>query len=290
MVELLQHLLNGLIIGGGYALIGIGLTLILGIMNVVNFAHGELYMVGAYLVFSLSTLLGINFFASVALAAVAVAGIGLLIEKAILHPLRNRSADMSMLALIGISIFFQNLARFIWSPVPQTITHPFASTAMLIGPMRITSLRLFAAVVAIALIVITHMLVQKTRVGKAMRATFQDRQIAALYGVRIDWIFSFTFIIGSALAAVSGALLGSIFVVTPTMGDFAIVKAFAVVILGGMGSFPGAILGGLILGVAENLGAAYISSGYKDVIAFALIIAILIFKPSGLFGKTVRKM
>lgn len=290
MAELLQHILNGLIIGGGYALIGIGLTLILGIMNVVNFAHGELYMLGAYFVYSLSTLLGINFFLSVMTAAAGVAVIGLIIEKTILYPLRNRSPDMSLLALIGVSIFLQNIARFIWGPAPQAIVQPFALVASTIGPLRITPLRLFAAFVALIVIVGTHFLVQKTRLGKAMRATFQDREIAALYGVRIDWIFSFTFALGAFLASVSGALLGSIFVVTPTMGDFAIVKSFAVVILGGMGSFPGAILGGLILGVAENLGAAYISSGYKDVIAFALIILILILKPSGLFGVNIKKM
>ena len=196
MAELLQHILNGLIIGGGYALIGIGLTLILGIMNVVNFAHGELYMLGAYLVYSLSTLLGINFFLSVMISAAGIAVIGLIIEKSILYPLRNRSSDMSLLALIGVSIFLQNLARFIWSPVPQTIAQPFALVASTFGPLRITPLRFFAAVVALIFIVATHFLVQKTRLGKAMRATFQDREIAALYGVRIDWIFSFTFALG----------------------------------------------------------------------------------------------
>jgi branched-chain amino acid transport system permease protein len=285
MVEFLQHVGNGLVIGGGYALIGIGLTMILGIMNVVNFAHGELYMLGAYFLFSLTRFLGLNFFVALILSMLGVMAIGFLIEKSILRPLRNRSLDMALLATIGLSIFLQNLARFIWTPVPQMIQHPFPPIAAAIGPVRITELRLFAALVALACIVLTHLLVKKTRLGKAMRATFQDREIAALLGIRVDRIYSFTFGFGSALAAVAGTLLGTIFVLKPTMGDFAIVKAFAVVILGGMGSFPGAILGGLILGVAENLGAAYISSGYKDVIAFALIIFILILKPSGLLGK-----
>lgn len=289
MEEILQHILNGLIIGGAYALIGIGLTLILGIMNVVNFAHGELYMLGAYVVYTMTVLLGVNFFIGVIVAIIAVAAIGLIIEKTILHPLRDRSPDMSLLALIGVSIFLQNAARFIWSPVPQSINHPFTSIAHVIGGVRITELRLFAAFLALVLIVATHYLVQKTRVGKAMRATFQDKEVAAMFGIRVDVIFSFTFAFGAALAAVSGTLLGSMFIVNPTMGDFAIVKAFAVVILGGMGSFPGAIVGGLILGVTENLGAAYISSGYKDVIAFGLIILILIFKPSGLFGKKQKR-
>jgi branched-chain amino acid transport system permease protein len=289
MEEFLQHVLNGLVIGGAYALIGIGLTLILGIMNVVNFAHGELYMLGAYMVYTITVLLGINFFAGVVVAIIVVAAVGLLIEKAILYPLRDRSPDMSLLALIGVSIFLQNAARFIWSPVPQSIHHPFALVATTLGPIRITELRMFAAFMALVLIVGTHYLVQKTRVGKAMRATFQDKEVAAMFGIRVDAVYSFTFAFGAALAAVAGTLLGSMFIVNPTMGDFAIVKAFAVVILGGMGSFPGAIFGGLILGVTENLGAAYISSGYKDVIAFALIILILILKPSGLFGKKQKR-
>ncbi len=289
MEEILQHILNGLIIGGAYALIGIGLTLILGIMNVVNFAHGELYMLGAYVVYTMTVLLGVNFFVGVIVAIIVVSVLGLIIEKTILHPLRDRSPDMSMLALIGVSIFLQNAARFIWSPVPQSIDHPFALMAHSLGPIRITELRLFAAFTALVLIVGTHYLVQKTRFGKAMRATFQDKEVAAMFGIRVDIVFSFTFAFGAALAAVSGTLLGSMFIVNPTMGDFAIVKAFAVVILGGMGSFPGAILGGLILGVTENLGAAYISSGYKDVIAFGLIILILILKPSGLFGKKSKR-
>ncbi len=285
MNELLQHLLNGLIMGGAYALIGIGLTMILGIMNVVNFAHGELYMLGAYFVYTLSAFLGIDFFISIIIAMVAVAGVGWLIEKGILRPLRGSPSEMSMLATIGISIALQNAARFIWSPVPQNLSVPFPPIAVALGPVRITYLRMFCALIALGAIVATHFLVQKTKLGRAIRATFQDKETAALLGVRVDHIFSFTFAYGSALAALSGSLLGAVFILMPTMGDFAIVKAFAVVILGGMGSFPGAILGGLILGVTENLAAAYISSGYKDVIAFGLVILILIIKPSGLFGR-----
>jgi len=285
MAELLQHIINGLIIGGAYALIGIGLTLVLGIMNVVNFAHGELYMLGAYFLYTLTELVGVNYFAAILISTMGVAVVGLLIERSILKPLRGRTPDSSLLATIGLLIVLQNAARFIWSPVPQVIHHPFSSRALSIGPIMITEVRVFIALVAVALIVGTHFLVQKTTFGKAMRATFQDRGMAGILGIRVDRIYAFTFAFGSALAAIAGGLLGTIFVAAPTMGGFAVVKAFAVVILGGMGSFPGAILGGLILGVSENLGAAYISSGYKDAIAFALIILILIFKPYGLLGR-----
>jgi branched-chain amino acid transport system permease protein len=285
MEEFLQHVSNGLIIGGAYALIGIGLTLILGIMKVVNFAHGELYMLGAYFAYTFVSLLQLGFVEGVIVASIAVALFGWLIDKSVLRPLRGRSIESSLLAMIGVSIVLQNAARFIWSPVPQTIQHTFSTTPVAIGPVYFTQIRLFAALMALALIVGTHFLVQKTMLGRAMRATFLDKEMAAILGVRVERIYSFTFAFGSGLAAVAGTLLGTIFVLKPTMGEFAVVKAFAVVIFGGMGSFPGAIFGGLILGVAENLGAAYVSSGYKDATAFALIIFILVFRPSGLFGK-----
>jgi len=270
MTGFLQHLVNGLIIGGAYALIGTGMTLIFGIMRVVNFAHGELYMLGAYMVLTFSAILGINFFLSMAISIITTAIFGFLLEKTVLHPLRDRPIEISMLAMIGISIVLKEGARFIWTPVPRNILNPFRPIALAIGPVRVTELRIFIAIVALLLIVATHFLVRRTWLGKSIRATFQDKDIAALLGVRVDRIYSFTFAFGSSLAAVSGTLLGTMFVVKPTMGEFAIVKAFAVVILGGMGSFAGAIVGGLILGVGENLSAAYIASGYKENASFLL--------------------
>lgn len=290
MEEFLQHFVNGLILGGAYALIGIGLTLILGIMNVVNFAHGELYMLGAYLVYTQIQFARLSFLWTIPIAALAVMALGWTIEKTLLRPQRGRGGDSTMMVLIGLHIVIQNAARFIWSPLPQPIPNPFPPKAMSFGPIFLTQLRLFCAFIAMLCMVATHLLVQKTKMGKAMRATFQDRDMAALLGVRIDGIYAFTFAYGSLLAAVSGALLGAVFTVHPTMGDFAVVKAFAVVILGGTGSFPGAILGGLILGVAENLGSAYVSSALKDAFAFALIILILVMRPAGLLGSKIKKV
>lgn len=284
MAEFLQHLSNGLVIGGLYALIGLGMTLILGIMDVVNFAHGELYMLGGFLVYTCITFFGLSFLPSILVASLIVMVIGWVVEKGILRPLRDRPLESSLLAMIGLSIVLQNAAMFIWTPIPQNIVHSFSPLPLVIGSVRVTELRLFSAVTAVILIAAAHLIVQYTRLGKSMRATFQDKETAALMGVRVDNVYSFTFAFGAGLAAVAGALLGAIFVVQPTMGNFAVSKAFAVVILGGMGSFPGAIVGGLILGLAESLGAGYIASGYKDAIAFALIILILLVKPSGLFG------
>lgn len=289
MLEFMQHSINGLILGGAYALIGIGLTLVLGIMRVINFAHGELYMLGAYFVHTFMNFVGLDFFTSLLLSVLCVGAVGAGIEKLILSPLRGREPNANMLAMIGVLIALQNIALLVWGAVPQTIRSPFSPEALNILGVSITPYRLFVAATAACLVVGVHLFIQKTYFGKCMRAAFQDREMASMLGVRIDQIFPFTFSLGAMLAAVSGVLLGVLFTLKPTMGEFAVTRAFAVVILGGMGSFPGAILGGLILGVTENLAAAYISSGFKDAIAFMLIVLILIFKPSGLISVNVNK-
>lgn len=281
----IQYFLNGLIIGGAYALIGIGLTLILGIMNVVNFAHGEMYMLGAYFLFTFFSKMGVNFFLSILLAILAVMSIGFLFEKGILKPLRRRSIDTVMLSMIGLSMFMQNIAMLIWTPVPESIRSPLPMEAFTLGGLYFLPQRILVICVALLLVLLTHLLLRKTKLGKAMRATFQDLEAASLMGIRIDRIYSFTFVLGAGLAATSGALLGPIFTVHPYMGNLANLKAFAIVIIGGLGSFAGAVAAGLLLGVFESLGAAYVSSGYQDAVGFILLIIILIKRPTGLFGK-----
>jgi branched-chain amino acid transport system permease protein len=281
----IQYILNGLIIGGAYALIGIGLTLILGIMNVVNFAHGEMYMLGAYFLFTFFSKLGVNFFLSMLLAILAVMGIGFLFEKGILKPLRRRSIDTVMLSMIGLSLLMQNIAMLIWTPVPESIRSPLPMGTYTLGGLYFLPQRILVICVALLLVLLTHLLLRKTKVGKAMRATFQDLEAASLMGIKIDRIYSFTFVLGAGLAGASGALLGPIFTVHPYIGNLANLKAFAIVIIGGLGSFPGAVTAGLLLGVFESLGAAYISSGYQDAVGFILLIIILIKRPTGLFGK-----
>jgi branched-chain amino acid transport system permease protein len=177
---------------------------------------------------------------------------------------------------------------WIWGGVAKSIDNPFPDAPLVIGPVSVSWLRLFVLVAAALLIVIAYSLINLTKLGKAMRATFQDHDTAALMGVNVGWIYTSTFAIGSSLAAAAGALLGPVYVVFPQMGDLAAVKAFAIVILGGLGNITGAVIGGFILALAEELGAGYVSSGYRDAMGFLIIIAVLVFKPTGLFARAER--
>lgn len=284
-VEFIQQIVNGLIIGSTYALMAIGLTLIFGMMNVVNFAHGEFYMLGGFFAYYLIGLLDLNFYLSVLLSVLIVVGTGLLCERLLLKPLRKETIITTVLVTIGLSIFLKNGALIIWGARPKLISSPFAIDAIQIGPIAVTQAKIFAFGVTVMSIFLAHLGIQKTRLGRAMRATFQDKEAASLVGISVSGIYALTFALGAGLAATAGALIGTIFLVYPDMGELAAMKAFIVVILGGMGSFIGAIFGGLILGVAEATGAGFISSGYKDAIGFTIVILILMFKPSGLFRR-----
>ncbi len=285
MEQFLQHLLNALILGGTYALLGIGLTMIFGIMNVVNFTHGELYTFGAYMVVLFAMALHVNFFFALLAAVLLGVLLGGVIEFSLLRPLRGANIDTTMLVMIGAWIAMQNAEQLVWTGIAKSINHPFPAEPLVLGPASVAWVRVFVFVVAVALILGAHLLINRTKLGKAMRATFQDRETAALMGVNINAIHTSTFALGSGLAAAAGALLGPVFVVVPSMGDLAALKAFAIVILGGLGNFAGATLGGFILALVEELGAGYISSGYRDGMGFLLIILVLVFKPTGLFAR-----
>jgi branched-chain amino acid transport system permease protein len=286
--EFLQHVLNAIILGGTYALLGIGLTLIFGIMRVVNFTHGELYAFGAYGMYALVMMWGVNFFLALPLAMVLGTALGGVLEVLLLSRLRRADIDTTMLVMIGAWIVMQNSEQLIWSGVALSIKSPFPADPLVIGPLSVSWTRVYVFVVASLLICATYYVVNRTRLGKAMRATFQDRDTAALMGVRIDRINTATFALGSGLAAAAGALLGPVFVVNPTMGDLAASKAFAIVILGGLGNIKGATLGGFILAFVEEIGAGYVSSGYRDAMGFLLIILILLVRPTGLFAQKER--
>ena len=288
MDQFLQHVLNALMLGGTYALLGIGLTLIFGIMRVVNFTHGELYAFGAYMMYMLVMHTGANFFVSLVLAVVLGVALGAAIEFLLLRKLRGADIDTTMLVMIGAWIALQNAEQLAWTGVAKSIDSPFPSAPLVIGSISVSWIRVFVFCVALALIAATYALINHTRLGKAMRATFQDRDTAALMGIQIGTVHTATFALGSGLAAAAGALLGPVFVAYPSMGDLAAAKAFAIVILGGLGSIPGATIGGFILALAEELGAGYVSSGYRDAMGFLLIILILVFKPTGLFAQKER--
>ena len=288
MNEFLQHCLNALMLGGTYALLGIGLTLIFGIMQVVNFTHGELYSFGAYMMFMFVMLLHLDFFLSLVLAMALGVALGAAIEFVLLRKLRDADIDTTMLVMIGAWIAMQNLEQLAWSGVAKSIRTPFPSDPLVVGGLSVAWLRLFVFAVAVGLILCSYALVARTRLGRAMRATFQDSDTARLMGVNINTIYLSTFALGSGLAAAAGALLGPVFVVSPGMGDLAALKAFAIVILGGLGSIMGATVGGFVLAFVEEFGAGYISSGYRDAMGFLLIIIILVARPTGLFSRKER--
>lgn len=284
MDQLTQHIANALILGGTYALLGIGLTLILGIMKVVNFTHGELYAFGGFMAYYFAAQLEWNFFVSLAFSIMLGILLGAMIERILLRRMRGADIDSTMIVMIGCWIAMQNFALLIWGGVAKSVPTPFTTEPLVIGPVAVSWLRVFVLGAAIALILATYLLIHKSPLGKAMRATFQDRDTASLMGININAIYTATFALGSGLAAAAGALLGPVFVVTTTMGNMAALKAFAIVILGGLGNIQGAAIGGFILAFAEELGSGYISSGYRDAMGFILIILVLMFKPTGLFA------
>jgi branched-chain amino acid transport system permease protein len=279
---------NAVILGGTYALLGVGLTLIFGIMKVVNFTHGELYTFGAYMVYLFTVTLGFDFFLAIALSIVCGILLGAVLEFLLLRPIRGADIDTTMLVMIGAWIILQNAEQFAWTGIAKSIPTPFNAEPLAIGEVSVSWNRVFVFLTAIAMIVAVNALIQRSKLGKAMRATFQDRDTALLMGVNINLIYMATFAIGSGLAATAGALLGPVFVVTPTMGNLAALKAFAIVIMGGLGNFWGAAIGGFILAFVEEFGAGYISSGYRDAMGFLLIILVLMYRPTGLFSHKER--
>jgi branched-chain amino acid transport system permease protein len=258
-------------------------------MKLVNFAHGELYMLGAYFAYSLIVGAGLPFLIGFPLAIVGGVVVGYLLDVVLFRPLRHRDPEpfsmMAMLTTIGLVILFQNVAQLIWNPVPKRIPSPLDIGAIQVGGLGFRPSQLIVAILAIVVIAAAHQFMQRTTPGLAMRATFQDPEVASLMGVSVDRIYSLTFALGAGLAAAGGALLGMVFLITPTMGALASLKAFTVVILGGLGSFMGAVLGALVVGSAESLTATYVSSGYAEAVAFLLLIIILIIRPQGILGR-----
>jgi len=284
-----QLLANGLVTGTFYALSALGLTLVFGLMRVVNFAHGELYVIGGLLGWALTAVLGWNYFLTL-LVVILVLGVGgYLIDQVLIARVRGQGEEPTILLTIGLSIFIANTALLIVGTTPVTVASPFASKPLFLGPVVITQARLMLVGVCAVLIGGANLLIQRTTLGRAMRATFQDTMAAQLVGIRTAHIYGLTFALGAILAGAAGMLLGSIYVVEPTIGGVISLKAFVVVILGGMGSFAGAIVGGLILGVAEALWGGYVATGYVDAIGFALVILTLLVRPYGLFSKRAER-
>ncbi|MGH3664717.1 MAG: branched-chain amino acid ABC transporter permease [Egibacteraceae bacterium] len=285
MDQLLQVLANGFVIGGTYALMAVGLTLIFGYMDLVNFAHGELYMLGGFAAYTFIVMAGLPFVLGFPLAILAVVAFGYVLDRVILKPLRGRGVMVGILTTIGLAIILQNAALLIWNPVPKRLPVPIEASAVQLGTVRLAPVQLLAALLALAIIALAGLFMRRTRLGMAVRATFQDPEAAGLMGISVDRIYGGTFAGGAGLAAAGGALLGMVFLITPTMGEVAVLKAFTVVILGGLGNFLGAAVGGLLVGTVESAAATYISAGYKDAIAFVLLILVLVARPQGILGR-----
>jgi len=283
----IQQIANGLVIGSMYALMSIGMMLILGIMTVINMAHGEFYMLGGYLCYFVMTKLGVNYLAALPLSLVLTAGVGILSEKLTVRPLVGRPWFTTFLTTFGLSMILRDAAQIIWGVDPLEILSPFSHKRVVIGPVFLTEHRIFVFVAGVVVIGLLYLFIKKHKVGMAMRAMVRDREASALMGINLNAMNSFTFALGAGTAGLAGALLGAIFNVLPSMGELPLVKGFAVVIMGGMGNVQGILFSGLILGVAESLAASFISLGLADAIAFAILIVILLFKPAGLFGKRI---
>jgi branched-chain amino acid transport system permease protein len=282
---LFQGCLNAIMLGLNYALIALGLSLIFGIMGIVNFAHGEMYMMGGFVAYYFFGKFGLNYLATILLAVLIVAIVGIALEKFIFRPLttRPKEALTTLIAGVGLAWVFEMLAVIFFGDLDRTVPSAFKGIIRM-GGVVITKERLATIIIAICLVILVNVFLVRTKIGQAIRAVAQDKEAAALQGVHVTRITMLTFGIGCGLAAGAGALVAPIFVINPFLGDEVILKAFLVVILGGMGSIPGAMLGGLILGFIESFGSLFFSVPTVSVLTFILIIVILTARPQGLLG------
>lgn len=284
MEILIQQLFNGLTIGSVYSLVALGLTLVYGILHIPNFAHGALYMMGGYVTLTMITKAGMNYWLAMAVSILVVGLIGVLMERLVFHPLREAPPIHDKIAAIGILLFLEAFAQFVWGADYQTMPTPYDTVVKFIG-LTFTMQRLLIVISAIVVMILLYLFLKKTFTGATIIAMSQNREGANLVGINTDKVAMLTFLISGGLAAIASSLAAPINLVFPGMGQLVILKAFVIIILGGMGSIPGAILGGYILGFSESLGATYISNDYKDIIAFVLLVIILSVKPTGLFSK-----
>lgn len=287
MMALIEQMaVNGLMAGLVYTLMALGFTLVFGIMRMVNFAHGEFYMVGAFAVLALNSRLGIGYLPAVLLAAVITALFGVAIERVLYRPFVGRELG-GMIMSLAVAITLQALALILFGPADQSVERPVSGIWRLHEAVVPLDRALVAACAVVALIAF-HLFLHRTRFGLAMRAVAQDRDTASLMGVKDGAIYLGSFAIASALAGLAGALMAPIYTVAPTMGELPMLKAFVVVILGGLGSVPGAMLGGLLIGLSESVFATLFDTTLALIASFAIVLAIIVVKPNGLWARAAR--
>lgn len=292
MTLFLSYLINGISLGSVYAIIALGYTMVYGIAKMLNFAHGDVIMIGAYISFCATQYLGLPAAVSVLMAMAVCTALGVVIEGLAYKPLRQAPSLAVLITAIGVSYFLQNIALLIWGTNPKSFPSVvrFGSLSLMDGRLLISSETIVTILANIVIMIALTQFTGRTKIGKAMRAVSEDKGAAELMGINVNATISMTFAIGSALAAIAGVLLCSAYpTLQPTTGSMPGIKAFTAAIFGGIGSIPGAMIGGVLLGIIEILGKAYVSTELGDAFVFAVLILVLLVKPSGLLGKTVRE-
>ncbi|SCZ07891.1 branched-chain amino acid ABC transporter permease [Alkaliphilus peptidifermentans] len=286
----LDQLSNGLALGSIYALTAIGFTMVYGIIRLINFVHGDIYMMGAFFALTALTVLGMPIVVAFIIGMIGSVVVGLMIAKFAYKPVFEAPRINLFLCAIGAAIFLENYAMLVWGPQTQSFPDIITNQTYNFLGLKFTTLQLIILATATSLMVILTYIIKFTKMGRAMRCTSQDVEAAKLMGINTHHVIYFTFAIGSSLGAAAGILVGMYYkAVYPMMGFTSGLKAFVAAVIGGIGSIPGAMLGGIIMGIAETLGAAYISSGYRDAIAFIILIIILLVKPSGILGNSAKE-
>ena len=288
MIKFISYIIDGISLGSVYAIIALGYTMVYGIAKMLNFAHGDIIMVGSYVIFMFITKLNIPIVFSTLLGIVLCTFLGVIIEKLAYKPLRNASSLSVLITAIGVSYFLQNASQLLWTSSTR-IFPTIIENNLLIGELSIPYLTLLTIFVCSLIMVGLLLFINKTKTGKALRACSEDKGAASLMGINVNKTISLTFAIGSGLAAIASLLLSATYpAVNPTMGSMPGIKAFTAAVFGGIGSLPGAFLGGVLLGVIEILAKAYISTELSDAIVFAVLIIVLLIKPVGLLGTKKR--
>ncbi len=287
---MVSYLIAGISLGSIYAIIALGYTMVYGIAKMLNFAHGDVIMVGGYMCFCATAYLGWSPLMGVLLAVVVCTALGVVIERLAYKPQRNAPALAVLITAIGVSYFLQNAALLIWSSTPVTFSSVVGKGAVEIGNLRITHVTIVTIVACLLIMVALMLFTSKTKMGTAMRAVSEDKGAAQLMGINVNTTISVTFAIGSGLAAIAGVLMCSAYpMLVPTTGSMPGIKAFTAAVFGGIGSIPGAFLGGILLGIVEVFSRAYISQEVADAIVFGVLIVVLLVKPAGLLGKQVSE-
>jgi branched-chain amino acid transport system permease protein len=281
-----QAIVNGILIGGLYVLISIGLTLIFGVMRVINFAHGDLMMVAMYVTYWLFTLYGIDPYLSLVATIPILFVIGSVIQRFLIDRVLTGPQESQLFLTLGVMLVVQNLALLFWKADYRAINTYYTGSVIRLGGVFISVPKLTSFFVAVLLTALLYFFLTRTRTGKAMRATAQNREVSSLMGVDVRRVYVIAFGVGTACVGAAGTLLSTFYYISPTVGTTFTLMAFLAVVLGGMGSFTGALFGGLIVGLAESLGAVYVATQYRELVTFVLFILILLVKPSGLLGRS----